>query len=193
MASGCKFDLSTFQRGLRAKQKATKKTGAEIINRACGSTLANAIRLTPRANPQAIKAQLSTNGTAFRLLQSPAMQGRLPKKLVGFTKGTHTRAQINAAAAKFIQLKAASSGYIRAGWFKALAVFRPGSARKVSSKSLAGRGRARKATPGRLSATFENFSRGVDKVGAAPLQRAMNEEGRSMLAYAAAKLASAWK
>ena len=193
MASGCKFDLSTFRAGLRAKQRVTKQAGSEIINRASGSTIANAIRLTPRANPQAIKARLSTGGTAFKLLQSPAMQSRLPKRLQGFTRGTHTRAQLDAAAATLIRLSAASAGYIKAGWFNALAVFRPGSARHVSEKSLAGQGQASKATPGRLAATFSNFSRGADKVGVAALQQALNEEGESMKAYAEKKLAQAWR
>ena len=191
--SGIQFDLSTVQDGLRAKLRVTKKTEAEILNQAGGSVVANAIRLTKKASAADIRSVLQSNGTVFRLLQSPQMQRRLSKKLVGYTRGTHTRAQINAAAAQLIRLRVSSRGYIAAGWFPALATFRPGSRRRVSARGLAGQGRATRATPSRLVATIENFSRGAGAVGAAALQQALNEEGASMQDYAKKKLAAAWR
>ena len=163
------------------------------INQAAGSTLANAIRLTKKASRAEIQDALQNNGTVFRLLQSPQMQRRLPKKLVGYTRGTHSRQQINEAAARLIRARVASRGYIAAGWFKALAVFRPGTKRKASAKGLAGQGKATKATPSLLVATFENHSRGAGEIGAAALQGALDNEGRSMAAYAERKLAAAWR
>lgn len=193
MASGFKFDLTTFRAGLRAKLRVTKKTEAEILNQAGGSVCANAIRLTKGARKSDVEGQLSRNGLSFRLLQSPAMQRRLPKSLQGYTRGRHTRAELNEAARKLIALRGASRRYIAAGWFKALAVFRPGSSRRVSDKGLAGQGRARRATSSSLVATFENHSRGAGEVGAAALQQALDDEGRSMKAYGERKLAAAWK
>ena len=192
-SSGCKFDLSTFRAGLRAKLKVTKKAEADILNRAGGSVVANAIRLTPRADPAKIEAELTTGGLAFRLLQSPRFQSRLPKKLQGFTKGTHTRAQLNAAAKQLVALRRRSANYIRAGWYPALRTFRPGVAGKVSEKGLASQGKATKATESRLVATFENHARGAGDVGAAALQQALDNEGRSMQSYAEQKLAAAWR
>ena len=193
MASGIKFDMTTFRAGLRAKLAVTKKTGAKVINQAAGSTLANAIRLTKKANAAEIRTSLQSNGTAFKLLQSPAMQSRLPRRFQGYTRGTHSRAEINDAATRFIRARAASRGNIAAGFFKALAVFRPGSARRVSDRGLAGKGRAKRATASRLVATFENFAAGADTVAAPALQQALDEEGVSMKTYGEARLAKAWK
>ena len=192
-SSGIKFNLGTFQAGLRAKLRVTKKAEADILNQAGGSVVANAIRLTKKASAADIRSTLQSNGTVFRLLQSPHMQRRLPKKLVGYTRGTHTRAQINAAATQLVRARVSSRGYIAAGWFPALAVFRPGTTRRASAKGLAGQGRATRATSGKLVATFQNFSRGANQVGAAALQQALDEEGRSMQSYANKKLAAAWR
>ncbi len=193
MASGVTFDMSTFRAGLRVKLAVTKKTEAEILNQAGGSVLANAIRLTRKASNADIEAALGSNGLAFRLLQSPQMQRRLPRSLQGFTRGRHTRAEITDAARKLIQARARSRGNIAAGFFKALAVFRPGSARKVSGKGLAGQGRATRATASRLVATFENFAAGADTIAAPALQQSLNEEGGKMKQYGEARLAQAWK
>lgn len=193
MNSGLKFDVSTFREGLRAKLKVTKKTEAEILNQAAGSICANAIRLTKGAKKNTIVADLTSGGLAFRLLQSPRFQARMPKSVRGYTRGTHTRAEINAAAARFVRLRGSTVRYIVAGWFKALKVFRPNARRDASAKGLAGLGRATKATPGILAAVFENFSRGAGTVGAGPLQQALNEEGASMKKYAEKKLADALK
>ena len=192
-SSGIQFDLSQFQDGLRAKLRVTKKTEAEILNQAGGSVVANAIRLTKKASAADIRKTLQSNGTVFRLLQSPQMQSRLPKKLTGFTRGTHTRAQINAAATALIRARVSSRGYIAAGWFAALSTFRPGANRRLSAQGLAGQGRATRATPSRLIATFENHARGAGAVGAAALQQALNDEGQSVQSYAEKKLAQAWR
>lgn len=192
-ATGITFDTGAFRKGLRAKLAVTKKTEEQIINQAAGSVCANAIRLTKGAKKNEIIGDLTSNGLVFKLLQSPRFQARMPGYLKGFTRGTHTRAQINDAARVFVAQRARTIRYIAAGWFKALAVFRPASKRKVSDKGLAGKGTARKATERILEAVFVNFSRGAGEVGARPLQQALDEEGRSMQSYAEKKLANAWK
>ena len=193
MASGIKFDLSTFRAGLRAKLAVTKKTEAEILNQAAGSTLANAIRLTKKASKADIQNTLQSNGTAFKLLQSKRMQSRLPRRFQGYTRGTHRRAEIDDAAVRFIRARVASRGYIAAGFFKALAVFRPGSARRVSDRGLAGKGRASRATASRLVATFENFASGANTIAAPALQTALDNEGAQMQRYGEKMLSKAWR
>jgi hypothetical protein len=184
--TGIKFDLTTFRSGLQAKRKATKIAEADILNQAGGSICANAIRLTPKATAGKIKAELSHNNLAVY-----ATIRRLKK--AGISQRGMSRARFAAEVTKTINKRAASARYIAAGWFKPLAVFRPNSKQKVSDKSLAGKSRATKATASSLAATFENHSRGASEVGAATLQQAMDEEGRSMKAYAEKKLAQAWK
>jgi hypothetical protein len=185
-ATGIKFDLTTFRAGLQAKRRVTKKAEAEILNQAGGSICANAIRLTPKATAGKIKAELRQNNLAIY-----ATLRRLKK--AGISTRGMSRARFAQEVTRTINKRAASARYIAAGWFKPLAIFRPGSARKVSDKSLAARSRATKATESSLAATFENHSRGASQVGAAALQQAMDEEGRSMKAYAEKKLAQAWK
>jgi hypothetical protein len=192
-STGITFDMATFRRGLDAKFKASKKAHADVLNQAGGSICANAIRLTKRASKPAIVRGLSTNGLAFKLVQSRSFRARLPRELQAMLAGKRTRAEINAAVTRFIALRAASRGYIAAGWFKGLAVFRPNSKRQVSEKGLAAQGRATKATTFSLVATFENHARGAAKVGMAPLQQAFDEEGRSMQSYAEKTLAAALK
>ena len=193
MSGDITFDLSTFRAGLRHKLSLTKKAEADVLNQAAGSICANAIRLTKGTKKNQVIGDLTSNGLVFKLLQSTRFQARMPKRFQGYTRGTHTRAQINQAAREFVKQRAATVKYIAAGWFKALMVFRPSVRRKVSAKGLAGKGRATKARPDILAAVFENFSRGAGEVGADALQQALNDEGRFMLGYGNKALTKALK
>ena len=187
------LDTSLFSRALRQKARRSKQTIPQILNRAGGSVAANAINLTPAAVRTDIVANLTSGGKAFRLLQSPKYQHRLPKKFQGYTRGTHTRAQINAAVRSFVKSKAFSRNYIKAGWFVALKVFRPGSKRRYSEKGHAGEGKGKKATVLSAFASLENHSTGSAKVGFAALQEAVNKEAKFMLTYGTTAIRKALK
>ncbi len=130
---------------------------------------------------------------ALRLLQSPSYQSRLPARLRGYTRGTHTKAEIDAAARQLVTLRRRSAGYIRAGWIKAAQDFGGAAKRKVSAKSFAALGRGTRATESRLAASGTNAATGALAVGSEPLRRALDFVGRDMIAYAERKLAKAWK
>ena len=193
MASAFTFDAPAFQRGLRHKLSLTRRAAADVMNGAGRDVCLHSIKATPKANPAAIKAKLASNGTAFRILQSPATQSRLPKRLRGFTKGTHTRAQINAAAAALIAARRRSSGYIKAGWIKAAQAFSGAPSARVSSRGLASKGFGRRATANALAIEGANLARGAGSVGLPALQQALTVVGEKMQTYAPKKLAAPWR
>lgn len=193
MSASIKFDLAGFQRGLRAKLAATKRAEAEVLNQAAKNVCLRAIAYTPKADPAAIERELTKGGLAFRLLQSRSFQGRLPKSLRGFTRGTHSRKQLNDAVRKLVTLRRRSAGYIKAGWIKAAQEFGGAARGRVSEKSLAGRGYGVRATQGNLKAIGVNLARGAGTVGADALQKALNYVGKDMLSYAEKKIAGVWK
>lgn len=193
MNGGIKFDLSGFQNGLRRKLAATKRAVPDVLNAAAKNVCLRAIAYTPKADPAQIEAQLTTGGLAFRLLQSQSFQGRLPKKLRGFTRGKYSRAQINDAVRKLVALRRRSAGYIKAGWIKAAQAFGGAARGRVSEKSLAGRGYGVRATQSSAKAVGVNLARGASTVGAEALQKALDYVGKDMVSYAEKKIAGVWK
>lgn len=193
MNGGIKFDLSGFQAGLRRKLAATKRAVPEVLNQAAKNICLRAIAFTPKADPTAIERELTSGGMAFRLLQSRSFQGRLPKSLRGFTRGTHSRKQLNDAVRKLVVLRRRSAGYIKAGWIKAAQEFGGAARGRVSEKSLAGRGYGVRATQSSAKAIGANLARGASTIGADALQKALDYVGQDMTAYAEKKLAQPWK
>ena len=193
MNGGIQFDMAGFQNGLRRKLAASRRAAPVVVNQAAKSVCLRAIAFTPKANPGQIEAELTNNGLAFRLLQSKSFQGRLPRKLRGYARGTHTRAQIDEAVRQLVALRRRSQSYIKAGWIKAAQAFGGAPSGRVSTRSLAGQGYGRKATEGNPEATGANLARGASKVGAGALQQALNFVGKDMLDYAERKLAAPWR
>ena len=193
MSITVKLDMATFRAGVRHKLALSKRTEAEILNKAGRDISLRAIKYTPKADKGAVRANLTTNGTLLRILQSPRASDRLPRSLQGFTRGTHTKEAIDAAAARLLALRLRSIGYIKAGWIKAAQAFGGAKSRKVSSKGNAGKSYGIKATVYHLIATGENMATGAPKVGPAALQKSLDEVGRDMLSYAPKQIASHWK
>ena len=193
MNGGVKLDMRAFNAGMRRKLAVTKRAVPVVVNQASKNVCLRAIAFTPKADPKQIEAQLTQNGFVFRLLQSKSFQARLPRKLQGFTRGTHSRAQINEAARQLVALRRRSVAYIKAGWIRAAQAFGGATSQQVSNRSLAGKGYGKRATESHPQAEGVNFARGASTVGAEALQQAVNFVGKDMADYAEKKLAAPWK
>ena len=186
------FDQSTFNAGLRRKLALTKKTEAEVLNHASRNVCLRAIQFTPAADKDAIQAQLASNGLVFKLLQSPAFQDRLPRKLAGKAFAKRSRAELIADAKTLIALRKRSIKNIAAGWIKAAQAFGGGKNRKVSDKGNTGKGYGKRAKENALEASGVNAANGAPKIGAKPLQEALNFVGKDMLTYMPKKIVKVW-
>jgi hypothetical protein len=196
------IDLSIFNKGLAAIRQATKRDGAEIVNRALKNVAFRAAEYTPFRSPADIQQELLDNKTALRIVTS-----RL-RKTIGTTRITRrgktrvvsriTRKQIGAAVTKLIAKRKAGSRASRAGWFPAVKAF-GGSIRggKLKPGGAASRGYGRRATPEKLIGEIANAYYGILKgpaqsanaaVMRSALQRAVNTVGRENIAYAKKKI-----
>lgn len=193
MASGIQFDRTGFHAGLQRKLAATKRAGPTVVNKAMGNVCLRAASFTPKADRAKIETELRTGGLLFKLLQSPTFQSRLPRKLRGFTRGTHTRAQIDAAATLLLRARNASVGAIRAGFVKAAQAFGMGQRQRVSARGNPGKSYGVRATSSQAVATAANLATGAVAVGSAPLAHAMEFVGKDLSDYAEKTLAQPWR
>ena len=186
------LDYASFRAGLRRRLDSTKRAVPVVVNKASKNVCLRAVQFTPKASAAKIRSDLTTNGLALRLLQSPAMQGRLPRKLQGFTRGTHTKAQLDEAARQLVGRAVQSVAYIKAGWVKAAQAFGGATRSKVSDKGLAGQSYGKPASVARPVAEGGNAARGAVKVGTPALQQALNFVGKDLVPDAQKTMATAF-
>lgn len=177
MKAGIKIDTREFQKAMREYERATKKDGADILNRAGRNVAFRAAQFTDVASPTKIKSQLRSNNLLAKIL---AKRGRL--------KGLNMQER-SALFDKVLSARMRSARYIRVGWAKAIAAFGGNATRmKVNPKSEAAKGYGIKASTRRLVAELANNSKGAEKVGLSPLERAIQFVARDMLNYAKHKM-----
>lgn len=173
------IDTREFTAAMREYGRATKKDEAEILNRAGRNVAFRAAQFTPQANPAKIKGDLARDNLAVKILAKRGAFRGVPN-----SKRAELVRKLEAARIRSIR-------YVRQGWANAILAFggRPGRLGNVNSRSEAAKGYGLKASAQRLVAELANNSRGADKVGLEPLQKAIDFVAKDMLAFAQKKLA----
>jgi hypothetical protein len=175
MKAGLKIDAREFTAALREYQRATKKSEADILNRAGRNVALRSMQFTPKAVAAKIRAELRRNKLAIRILSA-----RRKFKGMSISDRGHV-------VKKFISARVRSVRYVAIGWAKALGQL-GGRKISVNPKSKAAKGYAKPATARNLATEIANNSKGADKVGVGALRDAINFVARDMRFYAERKL-----
>jgi hypothetical protein len=162
--------LPQFKRALHLVMQETKKTEAEIVNKALKDVGFKAMQYTPFASPGLIQAQLYRDKMILKIAAKrvAARAGtakinrfgseRLTKTGKAQKYGRVSRDSIAKEAAKILRKAVASSKALRAGWIPGLrrigAQVRGAGTLKASGSASKGTGQ--KATISRLSGFIEN-------------------------------------
>lgn len=176
------LDTRSFQKALQLYAKATRKDEVEILNRAGRNVAYRAAQKTPTTRAANIRAELKSDDHLAYALTSIMLK----KKGVGILKKPQFRKEVS----RFISQRAASAGYIRAGWAGAITAL-GGTYKGKKNRKNAGVGS--KATVQRLIAEIINTVPGIDKVGVPALQEALRYVAADMKKYAERKMAQTAK
>lgn len=139
-------DTSRFERSLRRMMAVSKRTGAEIINKALKDVAFRAASFTPKTTFGKIRGELNND-----LITKMALKW-LREKGVPFNKN-----DVKDAKARIFKARMRSIGALRAGWIPAIQKFGGNyrGAKKIEGGS-ASDGTAVKATPARISGLIRN-------------------------------------
>ncbi len=169
MSVNSQSNIREFQAGIRAIMMATKRTEAEVVNRALKNVAFRAMQYTPHAEPGMIQAELYRDNILIKMATSwlkkkegapiTGRGGRVKTTKSGKIRvhGGITRAKIAAAAARLLRIRLSRVRAIRAGWIPAVKAF-GGTIRGASRKSggSAQDGIGVPATPSRLYGFIQN-------------------------------------
>ena len=171
-------DTSQFNIAARYVFEETRKTLPDIINRAALTTL-----IGGRGVTGAMKRTRKASRAAIRAVPVERVAGYVMHKHKGVK---FTRIQIREIIRREYARRIAAIGYTaNVGWNNAvvdLGGHGVGGSRR-SSKGLATGGFGRKASPGNFSAEVVNTAPAAAMIGWQPLQEAINETARDMIAH----------
>lgn len=176
-----KIDTSKFIFALRAYKAATKKDGAEVLNRAARNVAFRASSATKKGSAARIRASLNRDPHLRYALTALALK----KRGVGALKSPEFAREVE----RFVSHRAASANYLRAAWAKAIEDL-GGSFR--GEKFRGAGGFANKATVRQLVTEIvaitaqPNGSKAAsaERVGMVALQKALVFVADDMLQYA---------
>jgi hypothetical protein len=186
--AGAKTNVNKFLFALRAKKAACQRSYPEILNDALRNVAFRASSFTPRANASKIRSELMRNPRMRYALTAILLK----KKGIGALKKPLFAKEV----ARFIVRRAASAGYLRAAYAKAIADL--GGTFKGSKFSGAD-GFANKASVSRLIAEMVTIvtepdathAQGAERIGTEAIRQAIDFVADDMIAYAQRKLAAA--
>lgn len=162
-------NIKEFNRAIQAVGQATKKDGADIVNRALRNVAFRAMQFTESAEPGKIQAELYRDNIALKMAAAHLAKkvGTTKVDRLGNTKltrggraqkhGRVTRQQIAAYATRIIKRAINSARAIKAGWIPAVKST-GGSVRSEKQKASgsASKGFAVKATLSRMKGEIVN-------------------------------------
>jgi hypothetical protein len=188
MAAQIRFDLRELNRSLREYAVVSTRSFAELVNQTGFNVTTAASKLTDKANKQAIKAKIQSEG--WRIINSEGMRG-WRQHHYGSEKGLRGE-QMKEAIGRLAASRGGSVGYMRAGFLPSIAAFAKAIRKQVrasTEKSLAKWARAPlgSAVVARPSlrplATFihEAFGKrtqnpSANKIAEAGIQKAVDQE-----------------
>lgn len=139
-------DLSRFNQSLKRMKSVSKKTGAEIVNKALKDVAFRAASFTPK--------------TTFSKIRGELHKDLLTRMAIAWLKdkgGSFNKHDVRDAKSRIFKARQRSIGALRAGWIPAIQKF-GGSYRgaKQISGGSAGDGTAVKATPSKMRGFIRN-------------------------------------
>lgn len=137
-------DKFAFQRACNYVIAATKRDGADVINRALRNVSLTAAKHTPAANPANIDAELRKNKLALKIAAKRLGKRASAKEIQNFAK-------------RLIAKRKAGARVMRVGWFKPAKDI-GGSAGAYRPGGIASRGYGQRATAGQLAGEVANAS-----------------------------------
>lgn len=201
MTPTVQIDTRQAEAVLREYARWSRRDWADILNNKALDVAFRALPETPKANLAEVQAVVNkewwpkyiakriTKGVSFTVKR----KGEKIKK--GF-KGAFTRAQAREVSKRIISARSRSIAFIKSGWLPAIKRLFPLARDRVSRRSAGGakqygvaKGSANPAIAGdHPFAQIVNSTIGADRVGVAPLQRAVNGSALDMAAYIARKM-----
>lgn len=148
MSASIKVDLSRFNASLRRMKEVSKRTGAEIVNKALKDVAFRAASFTVKSSASKIRGEL---------------KGELLTKLAIIAlrkKGSFNKNDVRDMKARILRARTSHVGALRAGWIPAIQAL-GGNYRgaKSISQGSAMNGTAIKATPSHISGLIRNTIR----------------------------------
>lgn len=182
-----KLDTSEFAQAVGFVVQATGKDCVEVLNKAGltaligGKGVRGAVQRTPKADPVRIEADMIRDKQAIRLVMSRAKK-----------RGEHlTRREISKRVKALIRGRKSGSGYTKGpGWNNAILAMGGKGIRtnKRFAKSEARHGSGIKASAESLVARIISTAPASEAIGFRPLQDALNDTARDMIAYGERKI-----
>lgn len=141
------IDISRFQRSLREVRRVSKRSEAEIVNKALKDVAFRSASFTPKSNAAKIRGELQQNKLAIRLAVATLKKRR----------GKFNSNDVKDMAARIVKARTSHVSALRAGWIPAIQKL-GGNYRgaKLSQSGTAADGTASKATIWRLSGFIRN-------------------------------------
>jgi hypothetical protein len=191
------LDTRKFDEAMRFYASAVKKDTAHIVNRQALNVLLKTVKLTPKADPKAIKGKLlrpdgKPNARVYKIISMQDAGGAFAEANARKTSKGRRSAKLKVAKA-FVGRRVRATGYIRAGWFTATSVLDRLLGKNVSLGSGAG---IRKKFPNLTGhiltakasekpfAEFGSMAKAAGRIGRAALQRGMDAAAADMRQYA---------
>lgn len=196
-----KIDVSRFVLALRSYRAATKKDGAEVLNRAARNIAYRTASFTPKASKAAIRSQLFKDPHLRYALTSLALKrigGKTltknqikynPLNKLAQTKGLLGKGEFQKAVDAFVARRMSSAAYLRAAYAEAVTQL-GGTFKGARFKGASGF--ANKATVSKLVAEIvgivsepdQAHATSAEKIGLKAVQEAINFVSEDMINYA---------